>query len=82
MLCKPAGCVFGDDKGLRDGAANLSGPMADPMCNVKPVEFLTSTTGKESFRTEMGQWYEGRRETPLMSVFDFDNPQAQKWQQE
>lgn len=82
MLIKPGGCVFGDDKGLKDGSILRSGPGADPMCNVKSVEFLTSTTPHESYRTEIGEWFEHRRECHLLSVFDFDNPQAQKWQQE
>jgi hypothetical protein len=82
MLIKPRGCTFNDDGSLPNAAANINGPAADPLCHVKNVQTLASTTGHEDYKTEMGKWYESRREFPLCSLFEFDNPQAQKWQQE
>ena len=69
MLIKPS-------TGARLG---LEGPMGDTMCNVKSTEDLIGGDGHENYRTEMGKWYEGRRETPLYSQYQERNvelPQA------
>jgi hypothetical protein len=87
MLIEPKGRTFNDNTGQACGAANLDGPMRDPICNVKSVANLKSEGPHEDFRTEMGKWFEERREQPLMSLFDLQasndplHQQAQKFQQ-
>jgi len=51
-------------KGARLG---LEGPMGDTMLNVKTVEDICSGDGHENYHTQIGKWYEQRREEPLLS---------------
>jgi len=53
--------------------------MGDPLCNVKSVEDLTRGDGHENFKSEVGQWFEIRREEILYSQYAERNvelPQA------
>src|SRR5271167_4454172 len=56
-------------KGARLGLIG-NGPMGDPLCNVKSADFMESPATHEEYRTEMGRWYEERRESPLYCHVD------------